>query len=314
VRNKPPGRSAAAAIEAQVEKVLRGLGNPEPPLLLEQVRELQRLDRYFYTTADNSPLREFVSRIRVGARQVIERPMLMIDAAKALNLKAFYVPDRKRILIDGAVPKLKHRWIEAHEITHDLLPWHHEMMLGDTTHTLTVTCHEMLEGEANYGAGQLLFLRNRFVEEARASAISFDVVKTLKIRFGNTMTTTLWRYVESVFPERAMIGIVSVHPHPTMRPADFNPLDPCRYFIRSQTFANHFPHVTEIEMFAILESYCAPRRGGPLGTMEFTLTDANGDVQLFTAETFNQHEALTLAIHLRAVPKAVAVGGFARIA
>jgi hypothetical protein len=213
--------------------------------------------------------------------------MLMIDAAKALNLKAFYVPDRKRILIDGAVPKLKHRWIEAHEITHDLLPWHHEMMLGDTTHTLTVTCHEMLEGEANYGAGQLLFLRNRFVEEARASAISFDVVKTLKIRFGNTMTTTLWRYVESVFPERAMIGIVSVHPHPTMRPADFNPLDPCRYFIRSQTFANHFPHVTEIEMFAILESYCAPRRGGPLGTMEFTLTDANGDVQLFTAETFS---------------------------
>jgi hypothetical protein len=52
VRNKPPGRSAAAAIEAQVEKVLRGLGNPEPPLLLEQVRELQRLDRYFYTTAE----------------------------------------------------------------------------------------------------------------------------------------------------------------------------------------------------------------------------------------------------------------------
>jgi hypothetical protein len=308
VRNKPPGASTAQAIEAQVDKVLRGLGTPEPPLLLEQVRELQRLDRYFYTTDEASPLREFVSRIRVGARQIIERPMLLIDAAKAMNLKAFYVPDCKRILIDGSIPKLKHRWIEAHEITHDLLEWHHEMMLGDTAHTLTPTCHEMLEGEANYGAGQLLFLRNRFVDEARSSAISFDNVKTLKERYGNTMTTTLWRYVESVFPDRPMLGVVSVHPHPNFRPDNFNPLDPCRYFIRSETFAAQFPHVTEIEIFAILESYCAPRKGGPLGKHEFTLTDANGDVQLFTAETFfNRHDALTLAVHVRSVPKAVAV-------
>jgi hypothetical protein len=191
------------------------------------------LDRYFYTTEADSPLHEFISRLRVGARQVIERPMLIIDAVKTMNLKAFYVPDRKRILIDESVPKLKHRWIEAHEITHDLLPWHHEMMLGDTAQTLTPTCHEMLEGDANYGAGQLLFLRDRFINEARSSAVSFATVQALKKRFGNTMTTTLWRYVESVFPDRPMFGVVSVHPHPDHRPDDFNPLDPCRYYIRS---------------------------------------------------------------------------------
>jgi len=295
-----------------VDKVLRGLGNPGPPLRLEDVRELQRLDRYYYSTTNDSALRELVSRIRVGVRQVIERPMLMVDAAKCFNLKAFYVPDRKRILMDESIPKLKHRWIEAHEITHDLLPWHHEMMLGDTDQTLTPTCHEMLEGEANYGAGQLLFLRNRFVEEARGSAVSFEVVQELKKRFGNTMTTTLWRYVESAFPDRAIVGIVSAHPHPRFRSDDFNPLDPCRYFIRSNAFATRFPHVTEIDMFAILEGYCAPRRGGPLGTDEFTLTDANGDLQLFTTETFfNRHDALTLAVHLRAVPKAVAASPIA---
>jgi hypothetical protein len=308
VRNKPPSAHTVAAIEAQVDKVLRGLGNPEPPLPLEQVRELQRLDRYFYTTQNDSLLREFVSRLRVGTRQVIERPMLILDAVKTMNLKAFYVPDRKRILMDESVPKLKHRWIEAHEITHDLLPWHHEMMLGDTAQTLTPACHEMLEGEANYGAGQLLFLRNRFIEEARASAVSFATVQELKKRFGNTMTTTLWRYVESVFPDRSMFGVVSVHPHPEHRPDDFNPLDPCRYYIRSQAFATQFPHVTEIEVFGILASYCAPRNGGPLGAHEFTLTDRNGDVQLFTSETFfNRYDALTLAVHSRVVPKAVVV-------
>ncbi len=166
----------------------------------------------------------------------------------------------------------------------------------------------MLEGEANYGAGQLLFLRSKFVEEARASAISFEVVKQLKGRFGNTMTSTLWRYVESVFPDRPMVGIVSVHPHPRFRSEDFNPLDPCRYFIRSSSFAHQFPHVTETDVFSIVEGYCAPRKGGPLGADEFTLTDANGDVQLFSSETFyNRYEALTLMVHLRAMPKAVAV-------
>ncbi len=234
--------------------------------------------------------------------------MLIVDAVKTMNLKALYIPDRKRILIDESVPKLKHRWIEAHEITHDLLPWHHEMMLGDTAQTLTPSCHEMLEGEANYGAGQLLFLRGRFVEEARALAVGFESVQQLKKRYGNTMTTTLWRYVESVFPDQPMFGVVSVHPHPDHWPEDFNPLDPCRYFIRSTAFANQFPHVTEIEVFDILTSYCAPKKGGPLGTREFTLTDSNGDVHLFTTETFfNRHEALTLAARLRAVPKAVVV-------
>ena len=72
------------------------------------------------------------------------------------------------------------------------------------------------------------------------------------------------------------------------------------------------PDVTEIEVFGILTSYCAPRRGGPLGIHEFTLTDANGDVHLFTTETFfNRHDALTLAAQVRVVPKAVVVKAIA---
>jgi hypothetical protein len=306
VRNYFPKAHTATAIEAQVDKVLRGLGNPEPPLRLEDVRDLQRLDRYFYSTEETGALREFVSRIRVGTKQIIERPTLIFDAVKAWNLKALYVPDRKRILIDSTIPELKHRWIEAHEITHAILSWHQDMMLGDTMQTLTPTCHEMLEGEANYGAGQLLFLRKKFIEEARASAIGFEAVKSLKGRFGNTMTSTLWRYVESVFPNKPMIGVVSVHPHPSRRPDDFDPLDPCRYFIRSAAFAQQFPRVTEIDVFTIIAGYCAPRRGGPLGSAEFTLTNANGDTHLFTSETFyNRYDALTLIVHLKPALKAV---------
>jgi hypothetical protein len=210
------------------------------------------------------------------------------------------------------VARQKHRWNESHEIIHSLLEWHQDMMLGDSEQELTPACHVILEAEANYGAGQLLFLRNRFTAEARSSAPDFEIVRALNKRFGNTMTSTLWRYVESAFPDRPMLGVVSVHPHRAFRPDDFNPLEPCRYFIRSAAFIRQFPHVTETDAFAILESYCAPRRGGPLRADELTLTDANGDVHLFAFKTFyNRHDALTLAVYLRPIPTMVQVASIA---
>jgi hypothetical protein len=39
----------AQDIDGRIERVLGGLGNPEPPLRLEEVRELLKLDRVFYT-------------------------------------------------------------------------------------------------------------------------------------------------------------------------------------------------------------------------------------------------------------------------
>ena len=36
------------------------------------------------------------------------------------------------------------------------------MMLGDTEQTLTPACHQVMEAEANYAAGQLIFLAKRF--------------------------------------------------------------------------------------------------------------------------------------------------------
>jgi len=61
-------------------------------------------------------------------------------------------------------------------------------------------------------------------------------------------------------------------------------------------------------VFSISEGDCAPRKGELLGSDEFTLTDANGDVQLFSSETFfNRYETLTLMVYLRTVPKSVSL-------
>ena len=124
-KNRFLSHKTVSDIDKRVERVLRGLGDPEPPLRLEDVRELLNLDRKFYTANDPGVVREVISRMRVAGI----------------------------------------RWNEGHEIGHSIIPWHQDIMLGDNALTLYPDCQEQVEAEANHAAGRLLFLRERFTEE-----------------------------------------------------------------------------------------------------------------------------------------------------
>jgi len=293
----------AADINSQVAKILRGLGMPEPPIDLRLVRELLKLDRAYYSAADDGALRETVSKLTVAGLQVLKRPTLLLDAVRSMSLKALYLPDQKRILLDEDLPPLKHRWNEAHEVGHDIIPWHAGMMMGDSERELTPSCHAQMEAEANYAAGQILFMAGRFVEEAGGSAPTLGLVRALKGRFGNTITSTLWRYIEQVRPDLPMVGLVTGHPHASRRKAGFNPTDPCRYCVQSPSFTLRFGHTTEIDLFRTVASYCGAQRGGKLGEAEIVLSDTAHVRHLFHFETFfNSYEALTLGVWQRQAP------------
>lgn len=296
----------AQDIDGRVERVLRGLGNPEPPLNLDDVRRLLELDRVFYRADDPSLLREAVSRIRVATIQVFQRPMLLAEAIKKFSLQALYVPDRKRILLDGSLPEKKHRWNETHEIVHSFIPWHDDVMHGDNKQTLLPGCQEQVEAEANYGAGRLLFLRDRFAVEARDLPIALTSIQALKRGFGNTLSSTLWRFVETVGVQRPMIGMISAHPHVARRPSNFDPLKPCRHFIQSPGFAMRFSRITESQVFAAVASYCGAQSGGPIGAKELILTDDNGDEHVFAFESF------FIKYKSPAVGEALTLGAYAR--
>jgi Zn-dependent peptidase ImmA (M78 family) len=289
-----------ADIDAQVAKVLRGLGSPEPPLDLDVVRELLKLDRDYYSSDDDGLLREAVSRLKVAGLQVLKRPTLLKEAIRSWNLKALYLPDQKRILIDQALPALKHRWNEAHEIGHDIVPWHAGMMLGDTEQTLTIGCRAQIEAEANFAAGRMLFLGDRFAEEANASPATFENARLLAKRYGNTITSTLWRYVEQAHATIPMVALVSGHPHPSKWKDDFDPGAPCRHCIESPSYLKQFGIALPVQMFQAMSAYCGSQRGGELGTDETILIDLNAEAHVFRFETFfNGHDALTLATWLR---------------
>ena len=305
---RTPALSARTArdIDSQVAKVLRGLGNPGPPLDLRLARDLLSLDRAYYSSSDDSAARDNVSRMLVAGKQVLLRPALLIDAIRKLSLRALYLPDHRRILLDKDQPPLKHRWNEAHEIGHSIIPWHQGLM-GDDRLTLRPTCHAQTENEANYAAGRLLFLGSHFIEEARSMYPRFEVVLQLAERYGNTKTSTLWRYVAECFPDSPAVAMISGHPHPSRRKSDFDTSNPCKHFITSPSFAQNFGGVTERILFSKIVGYCGAQRGGMLGSAEIVLMSEAGEAHSFVFETFyNGYEALTAGIHVRKEPTVIA--------
>ena len=276
-KNRTIPIKTAQDIDKRVERLLHGLDNPEPPLRLSDVRELLQLDRTFYTADDPSIVNEVISQIRIAGIQVYNRPMLIFDAIRKLSLKALFLPDQRR-----------------------LIPWHHDIMLGDNELTLSPNCHEQVEAEANFAAGRLLFLRERFTEEIRSVEPSIDVIRDLHKIYGNTLSTTLYRFVESAGTERPIVGMITGHPHVARRLKTFDPLNPCRYFIQSTAFRRYFQSISERNLFTGIAGYCGRQRGGRLGENELILTDDCGDRHIFLFETFfNQYDALTLGKYLK---------------
>jgi hypothetical protein len=292
-------------INKAVDRVHQNLDYRDGAIELLEVRDLLKLDLKYYRLDDPGIVDEVIHKLKVGARQVIARPGLLVEAVRKFDLSALFMPDRKRIFIDDSVPDKKKRWYETHEIAHSLIPWHADYTLGDDRSTLSQGCHERIEAEANYGGGRLLFPSEIFTQHRLSSTMNLARVRELAKHFGNTITSTLWRCVE----QSGELTFAAIGEHP-QRPREGKPL--VEYFVRSQSFAQQFPNVTDGEVWAWMCGYCGYKATGPLGTTELTIQDANGVSHVFIIESFsNGHNVLTMARRIRQTSITISVGGTA---
>ena len=296
-------------IRDQVDRILRDLGHPEPPLNLSDVRKLLSLDLQYYSSSDAGLVAELSHRFKLFAKKTIpDVGKHLLSALAKSQLCAFWVPDSAKILVDETVPKPKHRWIEAHEVTHSITPWHKAFLLGDNLQTIDPACHATLEGEANYGAGRLLFLQDRFGTEARDLALTFDSMKLLAKRYQNSLVSTFWRTVEERDPSHAVFGVISVHPrHESVGKHD-GP-NPWRYYIRSPAFRTRFSNVGPAAVFELIARNAGFRKSGPVFSVHEILRDVTGEAWEFQIESFSTtHALLTVGVLLRQVRVLVPAG------
>ena len=293
-------------IDKLVGRVLRDLGNPEPPLRLEDVRSVLSLDLQYYRSSDPHLLQELSHRFTLLAKKTLpDVGKHLLAALSKSQLCAFWVPESARILVDSDVPQPKHRWIEAHEIAHSITPWHKDFLLGDNQHTIDPACRAMLESEANFGAGKLLFLSGKFASEALDLELSFPSIKLLSNRYSNSIVSTFWRMVEERDPTASVFGMVSTHPlHADVGCHDGN--HPWRYFIRSKMFRTQFSSICPDEVYGLISRHATYRRTGPVFSARDYLKDGVGVDWEFQIESFStKHALLTLGYPLK--PRATAV-------
>ena len=165
--------------------------------------------------------------------------------------------------------------------------------------------------EARFGAGRLLCLHERPTGVSRSLQVLIDTIHALKDVFGNTISSTLYRFVEAAGGDRPIVGMITGHPHVSRRSEDFNPSGPCRHFSRSPGCERCVGRESEAKQFAAVADYCGVQGGGPLEEDELFLSNDNGDRHQFQRETlFNRYGALTPGRYLHPVLRALAVSGY----
>jgi hypothetical protein len=181
--------------------------------------------------------------------------------------------------IDNDIHPLKKRWGETHECVHGILPWHKDYLLGDNRYTLTESCREKIEAEANYGTGRLLFSGNRFCEQINDLPCSLKTVKSLSKEYENSLTSTLWRLVSSTEKIPVCAYICPNH-SPDGRYVIGNG-DSDIHFVRSPMFISKFNNIQSESIGSIIRSYVKMHARYNAGKTTKILCDANGARHLF---------------------------------
>ncbi|WP_166680280.1 helix-turn-helix domain-containing protein [Kribbella sp. VKM Ac-2566] len=155
------------------------------PTPLDQVTEISKL-----VIAGEVTLSPAVTR------RLRERFGDLVDKALELILGSVQF-DSREVYLQKGLYHLKHRFVHAHEIGHDLLPWHRELYasLDDKTR-LKPEVHDQYERQANQAAIEILTQGDRLRAEADDSALSFDLINRVGSQFEISVQATARHVVE----------------------------------------------------------------------------------------------------------------------
>jgi hypothetical protein len=149
----------------------------------------------------------------LGASSIAQAPAHLRGILSRMSRKVHAVLDRRtrEVHINAATdPAGQQAFKRLHETSHDLFTWQHiddgHNGFADDQWTLSPKTKILFEREANQGAAELLFQRDRFAAMASEYAVSCGSVIELADSFGSSIHAAFRRYVET--HRGAVAGVV----------------------------------------------------------------------------------------------------------
>lgn len=178
---------AAAEIDGRVDRLLRAADAygrfPTPVDDIVAAAKLAHADGY---VLDEAAIRLVPPAMQSILRSVKNKLQGLLDRrARVIHIS----PD-----IDH---QGKRRFVTLHEVTHGILPHQQDLLYVDNQETLSPTTKVLFEREANQGAAELLFQRDRFSRDAADLEISAASIVHLASRYGSSVHAAFRRYAET---------------------------------------------------------------------------------------------------------------------
>jgi transcriptional regulator with XRE-family HTH domain len=120
----------------------------------------------------------------------------LLDRAMELILGSVRF-DSREVYLKPEMALVRRRFVLAHEIGHDLLPWHRDLyaFLDDKTR-IRADMHDQYERQANHAAIEILAQGDSLRREADDSYISFGLINQLASRYQISLEAAARRVIE----------------------------------------------------------------------------------------------------------------------
>jgi hypothetical protein len=227
-----------------------------------------------------------------------QAPTHLRGAIRKLKGRVRAVLDRKEreIHVD---PTIQHEgrlaFLKLHEVSHDIFEWQKALGFADNDATLSPSIRKLFDWQANQGAAELLFQRERFKELAREYTTSMAAVLELASTVGSSAHAAFRRFVE--VQDAAVAGVVM-----DVSPCQRNPVAYRRYEVLcSESWEQRFggigswPIVLRDQPYAFVTAAEQARRAGGTTRGDFVLPDLRNEPVRLNAEVYcNQYRLLVL--------------------
>ena len=217
-------------------------------------------------------------------------PRHLREAIAPLRRKVRALLDRRarEVHLDPTIDnETQRRFKRCHEVSHDLYPWQRALAYADDDTTLSFATRILFEREANQGAAELLFQRDRYRDVAADYAIGIAAIIEIASTFGVSIHASFRRFIET---HRHPVAGLVFQPSPMTT----TPLAYRRYeALQSQRWTTQFgpastwPAVLRAEPYSFMKVAPAARTALSPPRTTFALPDLRQEQQTANVEIFS---------------------------